>query len=345
MDYRHLRALTDGTGMLQFSRLDTPDPASGYTVDDNARALMVALGMQGEERAHYARIFCGFLWQAQRPDGSWCNWKVGDEWRTEIDSQDSLGRAFLACTTAVGCGIPEVEVRARRMAARSLPAVRRVTAPRAMAYVVLGCAAGLGKAGLPGDHLLALGRDFCRRLTDMYHASRGPGWRWFETALAYCNAVLPHALLAFSARARVARAPQAGLDALDFLADHLCNEGYLNVVGNRGWWRKPGPPARFDQQPVDAGSMALACLEAHQATGRESYLRLARLAHDWFQGRNVHGLPLINPSTGGCYDALVPEGVNRNQGAESLLAWLLTRHALRDSDWQGGGCHERCLAL
>ena len=50
----------------------------------------------------------------------------------------------------------------------------------------------------------------------------------------------------------------------------------------------------------------------------------AHLAFDWFLGRNDHGLPIYNSTTGGCHDGLEEYQVNQNQGAESTLAFLLS---------------------
>jgi len=36
------------------------------------------------------------------------------------------------------------------------------------------------------------------------------------------------------------------------------------------------------------------------------------------------GKPLYCESTGGCFDGLTPDGVNRNQGAESTISYLLS---------------------
>jgi hypothetical protein len=71
--------------------------------------------------------------------------------------------------------------------------------------------------------------------------------------------------------------------------------------------------------------MVSACLEAYRMTGDESWHQEARRSFEWFLGRNDLGLPLYDPTTGGCRDGLHPDRVNRNQGAESTLAFLLAR--------------------
>ncbi len=44
--FDHLLRMTDGVGMLQHSKFTVPDRQHGYCVDDNARALIVAVTAQ-----------------------------------------------------------------------------------------------------------------------------------------------------------------------------------------------------------------------------------------------------------------------------------------------------------
>jgi hypothetical protein len=50
----------------------------------------------------------------------------------------------------------------------------------------------------------------------------------------------------------------------------------------------------------------------------------ARSAFEWFLGRNDLGQELYDPGSGGCCDGLQEDRINRNQGAESTLAFLLS---------------------
>ena len=83
-------------------------------------------------------------------------------------------------------------------------------------------------------------------------------------------------------------------------------------------------PARFDQQPIEANATVAACLEAYRATQDPRWMNEARSAFEWFLGRNDLGQELYDPGTGGCCDGLQEDRINRNQGAESTLAFLLS---------------------
>jgi hypothetical protein len=300
IDYRHLKQMTDENGMLQFSRLSTPDPDSGYTVDDNARALLVTLNMEGDERRELAGAYIRFLDVAQKTDGLWRNWKVNGGFVPTIDSDDSQGRAFLSCCAASLCELDEVRQAGRRMAMRALPAVTRLRPPRSAAYALLGICLNPGLDSQQSGVLAGVARDLCDNLIRLYKASRHPGWQWFEDDLAYCNGIIPHALFAYYSLTQDRRALRVARDTLGWLTDALFARGYLSIVGNRGWWQRGTEISCYDQQPVDACSMAMAYTWAFRVTGDSQYRPLAELAYNWYWGNNVNHISLYDPATGGC---------------------------------------------
>jgi hypothetical protein len=328
IDYRHLERMTDEGGMLQFSRLGAPDRDSGYTVDDNARALLVALNMQGEKRRKLAGAYIRFLDIAQGADGWWCNWKLNGRFVTTIDSDDSQGRAFLSCCAASLCELEDVREAGRKMALRALPVLISLMPPRSVAYALLGICLNPGLHGRRSGVLAGVARDFSNHLIGLYDKSRRRNWHWFEDDLTYCNGILPHALFAYYSFSQDRKALRVARDTLGFLTDALFARGYLNIVGNQGWWHRGAEIPCYDQQPVDACSTALACAQAFRATGDSQYRSLAELAYDWYQGNNINRIGLYDATTGGCYDALIPDGVNHNQGAESLLSLLLSQQMI-----------------
>ena len=54
--------MTNSTGMVQFSDKSRPLLESGYTVDDNARALIVAIAMEEMEREKLIKTYSNFCW-------------------------------------------------------------------------------------------------------------------------------------------------------------------------------------------------------------------------------------------------------------------------------------------
>lgn len=326
--YRHLVNMTDSTGIIQFADKSRPLKESGYTVDDNARALVVAMGMEAEERERLINIYARFLEEAQDSKGVWQNLKVDGKFLPVLNSEDSIGRGILAASFAVDCGIPETEKMARKMLKKALPRALQFNSPRALAYTLLGvvnlisCCRNL--------YLLPKAKNMAQRLIRLYEMNRGQNWLWFEDRLTYCNALLPHSLFSFYRVSGDSSALKVARDTLNFLIDSLFQKGYLNIVGNRGWWQKESLIPPYDQQPVDAASVVLACLEAFIVTGEMEYIFKAQTAYDWYWGKNINGVPLYNEDTQGCHDALVPDGVNLNQGAEAVISFLMAHQVLKD---------------
>lgn len=323
-DYRHLKNLTDHTGMLQFSVGPIPDPRSGYTLDDNARALLVSLNMEkGPERDHLCRIYMEFLEDAWQPDGSWHNLLLDGRYLPALDSQDSRGRAFLACCLAAMDESEKVRVWGRLMVRRTLPGMQDMRYPRSMAYVLLGLSRLMLKSEAERS-CRELAYKYEEALLNVYRQNSAPEWLWYEDRLTYCNGIMPQSLLAFYRATGDHRALQVGKESLGFLEENLFKMGYLSIVGNQAWWRRGEECSDYDQQPVDACSTALAFAEAYLATGQSAYRQKAYTAFRWYEGYNINAQPLYDPVSGGCFDALTPAGLNRNQGAEAVLSLLIS---------------------
>ena len=75
----HIKKLTTDFGILQFSNFSQPDMSSGYTLDDNARALinmvMHFAKYKELEALKLAKIYLSFMEGIQRSDGRFDNYK------------------------------------------------------------------------------------------------------------------------------------------------------------------------------------------------------------------------------------------------------------------------------
>jgi len=116
-----------------------------------------------------------------------------------------------------------------------------------------------------------------------------------------------------------------------FLDRTTTAENIFWPVGNRDWYPHGEAKSRYDQQPVEAATMAHAALTAYGLLGEEQYLAAFRRAHAWFHGQNSLCQPLVDVPNGACCDGLQTTGLNRNQGAESTLAYLWVELLHRES--------------
>ena len=315
LTYQHFQ-MTDETGILQFSRLDQPDPYSGHTLDDNARALILSIFM--EEGQGLASKYLAFMDRCQQEDGSWSNLFIKGRYSSLINSEDSIGRALLALSIGNSrSNWEDIKNWCRDLLQLNLPAGHFYLTP---SHCLYPASIGHWKCSQKGPYLTAM----AEYLLKFYKNSKRAGWYWFEDYMTYCNGILPQSMIAVYEITGEKRYLKAGLETLNFLNDTLFRDGYLNIIGNRGWYHRGKAIPVFDQQPVDAASTAFACYQAYTITAKSEYLELARKAHAWYFGANIHGLSLYNENSGGCYDALTPSGVNLNQGAEAVLSLLLT---------------------
>jgi hypothetical protein len=213
---------------------------------------------------------------------------------------------------------------ARELIEAVLPALAELRSLRAQAYLIL--AAGL----LSTDHLKAiepletLARSAAQRLMECYQRSQRPDWPWFESRMTYANAVLPHALFVAARRWPDDGFLQVAAASFEFLDTTTTEEKVFWPIGNSDWYSHGEEKSLYDQQPVEASTMADAALVAHALLLDEKYLDTFRRAHAWFRGENNLKLPLADIGIGACYDGLQPTETNQNQGAESTLAYLWT---------------------
>jgi len=331
----HLRAMTDETGILQHALFAVPNYSHGYTTDDNARALLVSIHLDelgnSESYGLASRYlaFLGFAFNTQNKRFR----NVMDyqrNWLEDTGSDDSHGRALWALGTVLSHSTtPSFNSMAGWLFEQALPSILVTTSPRAWAFALIGISEYSQKYS--GDRMANQVRvELAGRLLKLYQTHRSDDWRWFERSLTYCNAVLPHALLICGKSIPNTAMAEAGLESLYWLAGlHRADNGHFVPIGSNGFYEFGNERARFDQQPVESQAMVSACLEAFRITGDRHWNKEARLAFEWFLGRNDLKLPLYDATTGGCRDGLHPDRPNENQGAESTLAFLQSLLELR----------------
>jgi hypothetical protein len=63
--------------------------------------------------------------------------------------------------------------------------------------------------------------------------------------------------------------------------------------------------------------------DEYKATGDKKYLNQANFWFDWFSGNNITNQVMIDKKTTGVFDGLCEHSLNPNQGAESIVCYLL----------------------
>jgi glycosyltransferase involved in cell wall biosynthesis len=333
----HLSRMTDSTGLFQHAILTVPNFSEGYSTDDNARALIFAvllqqLDEQPERIRTLATSYGAFLHHAfDAKTRRFHNHLSFDRrWLDEIGSEDCHARAIWALGVTVGrSSYRSFQIMAGQLFTQALPPVTEFSSPRAWAFALFGIHEYLKR--LSGDRAASQAREaLTLKLMDILDRASKPDWPWFEEELTYDNARLAHALIQSGHATTNGAVFERGLQTLRWLVEvQTSDHGHFRPVGSNGFYRRGGPRANFDQQPIEAHAMVSACLEAYRATQDPGWYEAAQRAFDWFLGWNDLGLELYASSTGGCRDALHVDRVNGNQGAESTLAFLLSLAEMR----------------
>lgn len=337
IDLDHLRNMTTSVGIIQFAKINQADIETGYTLDDNARALVVMCGLREtdktEEILDYIRLYFAFVKRCQLDSGSFMNYvdKAGSftEQNGDVNLDDSNGRALWA----LGFLISKAEIlpscivqEARELFDKALGHILSIRSTRAMAFAIKGLFyRQMTDASEERAHCV---ETLAERLASMYrHESRAP-WTWFEGYLTYANSVMPEAMLHAWILTGNAVFRDIAVESLDFLISQIFNGNGIEVVSNRNWRQKGGQAGHFGEQPIDVAYTVMTLSAFHDATGEENYRVKMDTAFAWFLGNNRLHQIIYNPCTGGCYDGLEETHVNLNQGAESTLSYLMARLAM-----------------
>jgi hypothetical protein len=331
----HLEAITGPLGIWQHAAGNRPDEAFGYCTDDVARALTldlmhaVEIGWPAVEAS--AQRSLRFLGEALvEHSGRFRNFRTAHGAWIETDwSEDCHGRALRALGLAMSRS-PDAgfAAQARDLFLRGLPATRQMQFVRGRASALLGCVSAM--EGRPSPQAHATLSDLGMGLKRAFIASAADDeWPWPDQILTYENGLLPEALIRAGAALGDDPLLRLGLSTLDWLERRQSAAGRFFPIGNDGWWPRDGARAMFDQQPIEAASMAFAAAAAFDQTREERYQLSMERAYGWFLGHNSLALPIADPETGGCHDGLSPEGVNANQGAESTVVWQMTLETVR----------------
>jgi hypothetical protein len=330
----HLETLTDRTGIIQHAIFSIPNRRTGYTTDDNARALIVAI-MDYERTGNrstlrLASTYLSSLHYAQTLSKRFHNFMSFDQvFLDDEGSDDCFGRTMWACGFALAANIHEnVKKVARQLFDDAAPWLQALGPLRAKAYALQGCYYYLREnpdSQSIRTHAEMLADQICRA----FHENNSPEWEWYEPFLTYSNAVPPRALLLAYQVLGKQEYLDVALGSLEFLTRQTVVDGVLQPIGCNGWHFQGKDRAWFDQQPVDPMASVLCYLAAYDVTHDRRHLELAQISFDWFFGKNILNEPLHDPVTGGCYDALTPSGPNFNQGAESAVACLMAQLAMQ----------------
>lgn len=331
----HIKRLTDDTGIIQHANYAIPNRREGYCLDDNGRALLLALKTYEYNGDPYALDLMSktlsYIEYMQNEDGSFRNFLSYDRnYLENIGSEDAFGRTIWALGYLFGASPNDAFYQmGKELFFKAAVHFEGLKSIRAIAYTVMGITFYLKSN--PGDDVVTERmRNMCAIIMENYRAHRTENWHWFEVLLAYDNGILPLGLLHAAQVLNDEDITSVALESMEFLTNITFRKGYLSIVGNDRWYHRDGELSRYAQQPLDAMAMVLLFQEAYNLTKEDRYLEKLYQSFKWFLGENDLHLSLYDHETKGCCDGLEYYGINRNQGAESSLSFLLSQLAVLD---------------
>lgn len=329
----HIKRMTDNTGLFQHAKYGIPNLKEGYCLDDNARALLMVLMTYKQQKHLLAKellpVYLSYIHYMQIDDGTFRNFlSFSRNFLDIVGSEDSFGRTIWALGYLIeNSPYDNYSQYGKEIFLNAAPNFRKLEYIRGIANTIIGISYYLQSA--PNDmEMKETMRVLSYKLIDQYKVHSTDSWKWFEPVLTYDNAVLPLSLLHAADILKDEAIINTAMESMHFLSDITLKDGYLSVIGNEKWYARDEEQSVYAQQPIDAMVMVLMFQKAYYITKNEKYQDYLCTSFMWFLGENDLGMSLYDPETKGCCDGLESYGVNKNQGAESTLAYLISHVAV-----------------
>ena len=323
----HLVNMTDDFALFQNAKYTIPEYKNGYSVNDNACALVVASKAyrltKNKEAFALLKKYLSFVFYAQQENGLFKNhYDATRQPLGGIGSDDCQGRALWGLGYVIGYGPPHFGTITKNAFEKILPHVLNFNT-RGMAYAVLGLYYYL--VHFPEDeNKKTLMKKLANKIVEGYKNSSQEEWQWYEDKLGYANGLLPAALWIASDVLGDEKYKEVADITTDFLIEKSTKFGHLTLnMQRKDLYRKEKKQVDFEQRPIDALWLVELGKFAYRYTDDDKYLKIMKTSFDWFLGVNDVKVAAYDRVSGGCYDGLNKKGVNLNQGAESTLSALL----------------------
>jgi glycosyltransferase involved in cell wall biosynthesis len=334
MKLDHMQRMTSDIGMYQFANIGEPDPQHGYTLDDNARALIAAtnyFAQTGDKRA--LKLMMSYLQvvkMCQQADGSFINYLDTAGQPTAQNNEVNLEDSSMRAVWALGSLLSHYETLpsafcnlAEQLIQGAIPHIEKVDSPRARAFAIKGlyCYNQIHEL----DSITNLIDKLATGLQDKFNGVADDKWQWFEPYLTYANSLLSEGILYGYLATGKPEFKDIAIRSFDFLCEFLFIDDRIKVISNQGWLVKGEEQFGYGEQPIDVCYTIVALDIFYKETKNPEYLEKMRTAFTWYLGNNHLGQVLYNGAAGSCYDGLEKDHVNQNQGAESTVCYLISR--------------------
>jgi glycosyltransferase involved in cell wall biosynthesis len=327
----HIKKLTTDFGIIQFSDFNKPDLNSGYTLDDNARALinMVMHYQRFKDKSvlTMASIYLQFIEGIQRSNG-WFDNFMNDKGQLtsknkNTNLEDANGRALWSLGFVIGHKniLPSNLVfKAENCWKKAIKNLNDIASPRAIAYAIKGLY--FYHSVYPNALIEMYINTFAQQLLEHFNVNSEEDWHWYEDYMTYANNVLPEAMMYSYLATKNNEYKKIAETSFDFLLTQYFMKGQITVVTNRGWFKKKNKRNFYGEQPIEIVTTIITLDLFYSVTGKKKYRNQLEIAYSWFLGNNHLKQIMYNPKNGASYDGLEDNNININQGAESTLCFM-----------------------
>jgi len=341
ININHLKSMTDDFGLFQFAKYLKPNLDFGYTLDDNGRAAIVCSWLMKiktiPELEKLLIIYLDFIKKCQKEDGSFINYldykeKSATSQNNIEDLEDCEMRTMWSLGEIISNRILSEEIRkkAENIFVLKFNNMKELKHLRSRAYAIKSFALLINTLPNYKEKFIKAIELYSNSLVESLKKHTKKSWYWFESHLSYNNGLLPESLLIAGTTTLNQAYTDEGLATLEFLIEKTFSNNVYYPIGQSDWYKNNKKRSEFDQQPEDPASMILLLSRAYKVTKNTEYIDLSDICFGWFLGKNSLNISLYDKISGGCYDGLHPNRANLNEGAESLVSYLMSNLTMRD---------------
>lgn len=316
---KHFNNITSSFGIYQHCKGNIPNKDFGYSLDDQVRALIVCeiiSNFKIKKMGKMKQIFISFLKKAVDQNGIIHNFFSDDEkFIDKKASSDSVARSFWALSLLHDS--KKINFKSKLDILKLIKIYQKnleLEELRPLAYALLGYCNLKNKKEA---------KELADKLVAQFKLYGKKDWAWFENELTWANAILILSLCKAYRLLKNSVYLDVALKTLSFLEKSSCVSDYPSPIGQKNWFKKDHSRSIYDQQPIEAADMVILFNELFDLTGEKKYKDKALLWFGWYFGNNLKNMMIFDPVTEGVYDGLTKNGVNKNQGAESIVTYLM----------------------
>ncbi len=330
----HLKNLTNHVGIIRYSKGSQPDLNSGYSLNDQAHAL-IALTLYNEMMLNQASpeqidIFLQYIEVNQRPNGTFIPLrnKYGNPKLNNSNSfnQIAIGRTIWALGEFVSRAhlfSPNQIKTAEKLLERSIPIIEEFDSPKAIAFAIKGLYHyNINKKSEYIKRLIIL---IANNLISKYKGLNTIETEWFEDSITFENSVLPESLLYAYLETGKEIYKTVAKQSFDHLLSITFDADKIQIVSTKEFYENDHELFLFHEYPIDVSYTILALDLFLEIFNETEYWDKLEMAFSWFNGNNSLLEVMYDKTTGGCYDELKENPKNLNESAESTLTYLIAR--------------------